>query len=285
MNAVHARCEAAVAPPGSDLRYGLLGLDRDRRQTIIALHALQRELCAIRETVSDPAVAVSKLDWWEQELQRLHEGRPQHPVTRALAEGVVRYRLPADELRELAAAARMELEYDTYPSFPQFVVYCHRGGSSLALLRTRVLGWTQPDTAAFAHELGVMEVLAWQLLEVRDLARSGRCYLPEDELARFGIATGDLLSERGGPELAALFRFQAERIRAYHERALGYLAAADYPAQAPQLALAELILARLAEVEGDGFRLLHHRLELTPLRKFWLAWRALRRARRRVRVH
>jgi 15-cis-phytoene synthase len=91
----------------------------------------------------------------------------------------------------------------------------------------------------------------------------------------------DLLGTHTDERLAALFRFQLERIRAYHEQALNHLPDADRHDQRRQRVLAELVLARLAEVEAEGFRLLAQETRLTPLTKFRLAWRVLRRERRR----
>jgi phytoene/squalene synthetase len=39
----------------------------------------------------------------------------------------------------------------------------------------------------------------------------------------------------------------------------------------------ELSVAKAKEIETDGYRLLEHRISLTPLRKFWIAWWAVRR--------
>lgn len=280
---IHDYCEARAVPAGSTLRYSLLSLALAERQAVVALHALQQELTVCTRTVSEPAVARHKLDWWREELSRLEADRPRHPVTQALAAGSGHCPPAADKLVEMLAAAAMDLDYGRYPSLAQLLVYCHRAGSSLALLKAQALGQRQPDTAVFAHELGVMLVLARQLLEVRQAACSGRCYIPEDELARFGVRFEDLLAGRTDDRLRALFRFQLQRIRAYHERALVRLPADDRYSQRSQLVLAELILALLAEIESDGLRLLERQLSLTPLRKFWLAWRALRRERRRAR--
>ena len=41
--------------------------------------------------------------------------------------------------------------------------------------------------------------------------------------------------------------------------------------------LAEILLVTLAEIRRDGYRILHHRIALTPLRKLWIAWRTRRR--------
>ena len=37
--------------------------------------------------------------------------------------------------------------------------------------------------------------------------------------------------------------------------------------------MASIYRALLGEIERDNFRVLHQRISLTPLRKFWLAWR------------
>jgi phytoene synthase len=37
--------------------------------------------------------------------------------------------------------------------------------------------------------------------------------------------------------------------------------------------MAAIYRALLEEIERDGFRVLKHRTSLTPLRKFWLAWK------------
>ncbi len=282
---VHDYCEARAAPAGSSLRCSLLSLSLAERQAVVALHALQRELQDCATGISEPAVARHKLDWWREELGRLQEDRPRHPATQALAARPPGTAWPADLLAELAEAAAMDLEYGSYPSLAQLLVYCHRGGSSLALLKARALGQRQSGTAAFAHEVGVMLVLARQLLGVRWAARAGRCYIPLDELERFGVRFEDLLGSATDARLRALFAFQLQRVREYHNRALARLPDADRYAQRSQLMLAELLLAALAELENDGLQLLERQLSLTPIRKFWLAWRALRRERRRRTRH
>ena len=51
----------------------------------------------------------------------------------------------------------------------------------------------------------------------------------------------------------------------------------------PKFDQARLTMALLAEIAGDGYRLLEQRTSLTPLRKLWLAWRLQRREKRRYR--
>ena len=55
--------------------------------------------------------------------------------------------------------------------------------------------------------------------------------------------------------------------------ALALLPAADRRSQKPGLMMASIYRTLLREIASDGFRVLHQRVSLTPLRKFWLAWK------------
>ena len=41
----------------------------------------------------------------------------------------------------------------------------------------------------------------------------------------------------------------------------------------PGLIMAAIYLSLLAEIERDGYKVLSQRTSLTPVRKFWLAWK------------
>ena len=49
--------------------------------------------------------------------------------------------------------------------------------------------------------------------------------------------------------------------------------AEDRKPQRPGLIMAAIYRALLEEIERDGFRVLTQRTSLTPLRKFWIAWK------------
>lgn len=275
-------CHDVAARHGSDFRYSLLGLSLDQRQALVALQAFQLETAQIVSECHDPGVARTKLDWWRTEIARLFAGEPQHPVTHALQPGLSRFNLPEEYFRETLDGAAMDLDYDAYPSFTELTLYIHRRGSTPALLAAEILGYqNRRATPRFAHEAGALLLLFDLLCNVRHHARQRRCYLPEDEMRRFGVQPGDLLAAQTTDRVRSLFAFQAERIHGYHQRALESLPEADRYAQCSLLIRMELALTLLAEIAEDGYRLLEQRTRLTPLRKLWLAWRMRRNERRR----
>ena len=64
-----------------------------------------------------------------------------------------------------------------------------------------------------------------------------------------------------------------DRAKQFYERAFQALPPADRRAQRPGLIMAAIYRTLLDEIQRDGFRVLTQRTSLTPLRKFWLAWR------------
>ena len=67
--------------------------------------------------------------------------------------------------------------------------------------------------------------------------------------------------------------FQTRRALALYDEALACLPAADQRAQKSGLMMASIYRSLLREIQADGYQVLHQRVSLTPLRKFWLAWK------------
>ena len=68
-------------------------------------------------------------------------------------------------------------------------------------------------------------------------------------------------------------KFQAQRAHAAYDEALALLPAADRRTQKPGLMMASIYRTLLREIERDDFQVLNQRVSLTPVRKFWLAWK------------
>ena len=103
-------------------------------------------------------------------------------------------------------------------------------------------------------------------------ARRGRIYIPQDEMAKFGVHTNDILDGKETPAFQQLMRFQIERAQKYYKKALAQLPDADRKAQSTGLIMAAIYRATLDEISASGSHVLKERVSLTPLRKLWLAW-------------
>lgn len=271
-------CADKAARSGSSFHYSFRLLDAPRRRAITALYAFCREVDDAVDEVSDPAIARMKLAWWRTEIDALFKGSPRHPVTTALVPVVRDYALPEAHLQAVIDGMQMDLDTVRYLDFAELETYCHRVAGVVGLMSAEIFGYVDPATRGYARDLGVAFQLTNIIRDVGEDARRGRIYLPQDELARFGIAPSDVLRARTSPAFAALMTFEVDRARGWYDRALAKLPARDRRAQRAGLAMAAIYRTLLDEIARDGYRVLDRRIALTPLRKLWIASRVAWRA-------
>jgi len=266
-------CADKAAQSGSSFHYSFRLLDPARRTAITALYAFCREVDDAVDEVADPDVARVKLAWWRTEVDALFKGSPHHPVAMALLPVVRRYGLPEAHLQTVIDGMQMDLDTVRYLDFAGLELYCHRVAGVVGLMSAEIFGYADPATRGYARDLGVAFQLTNIIRDVGEDARRGRIYLPQDELARFGVAPSDVLRARHSDAFVALMRFQVERARAWYDRAFAKLPARDRRAQRAGLAMAAIYRTLLEEIARDGYRVLDRRIALTPLRKLWIATR------------
>lgn len=271
-------CARKVAESGSSFYYSFRLLPAQQRAGISALYAYCREVDDVVDEVSDTNVARVKLAWWRSEVAAIYGGTPQHPVAVALADAVARYRLPQAHLQTVIDGMQMDLDQARYVDFAELETYCDRVAGVVGLMSAEIFGYEDPATRDYARKLGVAFQLTNIIRDVGEDARRGRIYLPQDDLARFGVAPSDVLRAHATPAFAGLMRFEVERAHAWYDDALAALPACDRHAQRAGLAMAAIYRTLLDEIARDGYRVLDRRIALTPLRKLWIATRAAWRA-------
>ena len=270
-------CQQRTARSGTSFYYSFLFLPPERRRAITALYAFCREVDDVVDEVSDPALARTKLAWWRREIGAVFTGSPQHPVALALQPVVAAYRLPEAHFQTVIDGMAMDLDCSRYLDFVELERYCHCVAGVVGLLSAEIFGYADPATRQYARDLGIAFQLTNIIRDVGEDARRGRIYLPQDELAHHGVTAASLLRHESTPALTALMAEQVARARSWHARAMATLPAADRRAQRPGLIMAAIYRALLDEIERDGYRVLHHRIALTPLRKLWIALTTARR--------
>ena len=271
-------CAQKAAQSGSSFHYSFRLLEPARRAAITALYAFCREVDDVVDEVSDPSIARVKLVWWRTEIEAVYAGVPRHPVAVALVPVVRAFDLPKTHLQTVIDGMQMDLEKVRYLDFAELEAYCHRVAGVVGLMSAEIFGYADPATREYARDLGIAFQLTNIVRDVGEDARRGRIYLPQDDLARFGVPSSDVLRRHASPAFVELMAFEVARARTWHERALAKLPPRDRRAQRAGLAMAAIYRTLLDEIARDGYRVLDGRIALTPLRKLWIATRAAWRA-------
>jgi 15-cis-phytoene synthase len=262
-----------AAASGSSFYYAFLFLPKPRRAAITAFYAFCREIDDVVDNVSDSAVARTKLAWWQTEVAKSFGGEPTHPVMKALMPFVSEFGIQEAQLQAVIEGCRMDLDQTRYLDFPALERYCHFVAGVVGEVSARIFGQLDPRTTEYAHKLGLAFQLTNIIRDVGEDARRGRIYLPLGELRQFDVKAHEILSRKYSDRFTALMRFQAQRAHRFYDEAMARLPAADRRNQKPGLMMANIYRTLLREIERDGFQVLHQRVSLTPLRKFWLAWK------------
>jgi phytoene synthase len=266
-------CQQKAAASGSSFYYSFLFLPPERRRAITALYAFCREVDDVVDETGDAQLAATKLAWWRVELGLLFAQNPQHPVTKALSPHLKPFGITHEKLSDIIDGMEMDLTQTRYLDWPGLERYCYRVASVVGLLAAGIFGYRDARTLDYARELGLAFQLTNIIRDVGEDARKNRIYLPMADLKEFGVPAADILNSRETPEFRKLMAFEAARAREHYERAMQALPAADRKPQRPGLIMAAIYRALLEEIERDGFRVLTQRTSLTPLRKFWIAWK------------
>ena len=262
-----------AAASGSSFYYAFLFLPKERRAAITAFYAFCREIDDVVDEVTDPGVARTKLAWWQSEVAQSYAGQPTHPVMKALMPLAGHYRIEARHLLAIIDGCQMDLEQNRYLDFPNLQRYCHLVAGIVGEVAASIFGQTEDATTPYAHKLGLAFQLTNIIRDVGEDALRGRIYLPVNELQKFDVKAHELLKRQYSDRFTALMKFQTDRALATYDEALDLLPAADKRAQKPGLMMASIYRTLLREIAADNYQVLHQRVSLTPLRKFWLAWK------------
>jgi len=266
-------CQQKAAASGSSFYYSFLFLPAERRRAITALYAFCREVDDVVDETQDAQLAATKLAWWRTEIANMFSGRAQHPVTKALDVFKDRFSLSQEHLNEIIDGMEMDLTQSRYLDWPGLERYCYRVAGVVGLLAARIFGYRDPRTLDYAKNLGLAFQLTNIIRDVGEDARKNRIYLPMEDLKRFEVPAADILNARQSPQFEALMKHQAARAKGFYDAAFAALPAGDRKAQRAGLIMAAIYRALLEEIERDGFQVLRTRTSLTPLRKFWIAWK------------
>ena len=249
--------------------WGIAVLPRQKRLAVAALYAFARRVDDIADDPGLPAAERRRgLEACRESVETLPAAPDDDPVLTALADAITRYPVPRSSLLDLVAGGLMDAEKPRYASWEELREYCRCVAGSVGLACTAVYGPSDPATAGpQAEALG----LALQQINImRDVAEDwqlGRVYLPQDELARFGVSEPDIASGRVSPAWRTLMEHQAVRAETLMRAGLGLLPLLDRRSALCVRAFAGIYRGLLVQMRGRGYDVFSQRPQLSAVGK------------------
>ena len=127
-----------------------------------------------------------------------------------------------------------------------------------------------------AESCGIALQLTNIIRDVREDARNGRIYLPEEDLARFGVAKSELGREGRPSEcVRALLAFEGERAKEYYDGADQLAPLVERVGRPVLVTIVGIYRALLDEIVRRDYNVFSARVSVSPWRKIAIAVRAL----------
>ena len=287
-----AFCEQVVRAHARTFTLASRFLPAAKRRAAFALYAFCRVADDIVDTETADASAARRLADYERHLAIALSGRPSGPVFRELMRAVREYGVPESVLHELVEGVGRDLRPVRYASWPELARYCEGVASSVGEMCTYVFGVPGgPDARSaalrYARALGVAMQLTNILRDVGEDARRGRCYLPDDDLAQFGLTRDEVIEAAAaavprGRGLAAdprwrrFMEFEVRRARDIYQAAIPGISLLESDTRRCAAACAWGYAGILGAIEERSFDTLHGRARVgnwTRLSVLWEAWR------------
>jgi phytoene synthase len=265
----YAEVERLTRRRARNFAYGIMVLPRDKRRAIAAIYAFARRVDDIADGDLPAAEKRSQLEALAASLDSPGDG---DAMQVALADARHRFPIPDAALHALVAGGIQDLEQTRYGDIEELLGYCRKVAGAVGVACVAVYG---SDDVERAETLGVALQLINIIRDVREDWGLGRVYLPQDELASFGVTEDDIAAGRATDAWRALMTFQAERARAYLQDGLGLLRSLDSRSALCVSTFAGLYRATLDRIEERGFDVFDGPPQLSTLTKLRIVGRGL----------
>jgi phytoene synthase len=259
----YAEVERIMRREAKNFAYGIMLLPREKRQAIAAVYAFARSVDDVADGELPPEEKGARLE----ELRAALDGDPVGPVFVALRDARDRFGIPREPLAALVEGGLQDIEQSSYADFAELRGYCEKVAGAVGLACVPVYG---SDDTEHAMTLGIALQLINIVRDVDEDRRLGRVYLPQDELAAFGVE--ELVPS---PEFRELMAFEAERARTYLAEGLRLLDSLDRRSALCVGTFARLYGETLDRIEAGGFDVFGEKMRLSTPRKLAVVARGL----------
>lgn len=260
-------------------------LPKPKRDGIVALYAFMRLIDDVSDEGADVAAKQRGLAKWRAALDEAITGQTKvfdgnnasaldavnrldgAQVLPALVDTMQRYKMPPRYLHDLISGAEMDLTIQSYPTFERLKEYCYRVAGTVGLTCTHIFGFSDPSAVDLAEKLGLAFQLTNIIRDVHEDYGLGRVYLPDDDLARYGVEKKDLGLNQATLGVRELLRFEADRAWNLFEEGAKLLKFVDEDSRGTLWLLVHTYSALLARVESLDYAVFGERVRLSKAEK------------------
>lgn len=165
---------------------------------------------------------LEQLNHWREDFRSAIAGKKMaHPLFPALTEVVAQFQIDPQWLEDVIQGVELDLHETSFPVYEDTLRYCYHVAGTVGLCCQAVWGADLSKTRPLALACGQAFQLTNILRDLHEDACNFRCYLPAEDLNRFGCSVSDFAAQRSSAEFLELMQFQVDRVfQCYQQAAL-----------------------------------------------------------------
>ncbi len=281
-------CRDIVRKHTENFPVGSLLAPRRMRPYLYAVYAFARTADDFADLPGrDDATRLQLLDDWSRRLSLTQDGKPDHPVFRALRHTFDITGLTTTPFHELLIAFRMDVTNKRYETLADLEEYCRYSANPVGRIILHLAGEAYmepgqplPEKICYSDAICTALQLTNHLQDLGQDTLNGRpLYLPREELERFGVHEDMILNRRFAPTIGNLVLHLADQSRQLFEYGSPLVDQLQWPLKLEMAAIIEggkAVLDKIFEMEGNTLR---SRPSLSKMDRAACVWRAVKRSR------
>ena len=264
LDRAYAECEKLTAHHSRSFYRASSFLPREKRRAVRALYAF----CRVTDDIVDCPDCHARQALSEWRAVALAAAPPSdNLVAVAWADARQRYHIPLRLAEQLIDGVARDLDQTRYATFDDLTTYAYGVASTVGLMSMRIIGYRNAGAIRYAIKLGVALQLTNILRDVGEDWRTGRLYLPADELAHFDLSQDDLARGQVDDRWRAFMRFQIERNRRLYVEAWPGIQLLNTDGRFAIAAAGDLYRRILDDIEAHDFDVFTRRARVSTPRK------------------
>ena len=253
-------------------------LPREKRYASYSIYTF----CRLADNIVDTSVKRGKEDM-ERLLKKLkisldkaYANVNRGLIDSAFTDTIKKYNVPKIYFDELIKGVSMDINIKRFKTNDELEVYCYGVASTVGLLMSYILGFSDNEALYYAEYLGKAMQITNILRDVLEDYQMNRIYLPEDEMKLFKYSEEDLKNQVLNENFKKLMKYQIEKARLYYqlgENGIKYLT--DDGSRACVIMMYKIYSSLLDEIESNDYDVFSERRYVSTGKKVLISLKYL----------
>ena len=293
-------CENVTKIHAKSFYFAAKFLPKPKRRAVYPIYAFCRHVDDEIDEIGDGVEreAVEAVEKWKRELERVYAGDEQKSdgavdnetqksnaedrnlVFAAWKDLLKTYKIPKNLPLELMQGVLMDTQLKRYQTFDELYIYCYRVASTVGLMSSEILGYSDKTALRYAEAMGIAMQLTNILRDVREDAAMGRIYLPQEDLRKFEVSEKQILAGEMNENFVEMMKFQIARAREFYRNGEKGVALLEKDSRFTVLLAARIYSRILDEIERQNYDVFSRRASTTFSQKIFSLPKIWREAKR-----